>query len=674
MMSKQKISQIVIVVIVLVLVVSNFSRLIPEEKNYETYTKGLNGYKNNNFSDAYYTLGKVSRFSKIKPAAIYRQALCAERLGDKKTEINKYKEIIRTYPNTFLAIRSKYLIAQQLFEDKNFKKAKKEFANILQHYPQTDYAIASKYYLGLIEIDKAQKMKNHKRKLKAQEKATQYFKDYLKESPTGRFAINSIQAWVSMGTKLNNEDNLLIAKTYQQNQHYRDAQKYLKYTNLSISWSYFVQNAYATKDYSKVRYYTEKGLSGKTSDEVLINEVIDDKTERENIYKAIDDYILVSSSPQAAISYLLSISQKSKGYDYLLYKNCNNLPVSYQTACFNSLYKQYPNGQFTADALANIFYDKVRLQKYPMAKKLGRTHLSQFKNVNSTPMVMFWLAKISERTKKYEDARAYYKSVIRQFPDNYYAYRAYLNLNKLRRFRVLELNEKPVVFPYKQSGYDLITILAKVKDYGLISQLCKTDQFVQSWLSYLEGDFATSTRVARDAMDKLPNKPDRSDLRWRLVYPIHYYDSIKENARYWDNDSILILSIIREESYFNPKAQSPVGARGLMQLMPPTAREAANISGISLPSDSLLFDPSVNIRLGNVYYSRLKKSLLNKDFLAVLAYNGGMTSVLKWEDNLNYVDVDDFIEQVPYSETQNYLKKVYKSFWNYMRIYGNVRF
>ena len=129
MMSKQKISQIVILVLVLVLVFSNFSRLVPEEKNYEVYTNGLTGYKNNNFSDAYYLLGKVSKFSKIKPAAIYRQALCAEKLGDKQSEIRKYKDIIWSYPNSFLAIRAQYLIAQRQYETKNFKKAKNDFTS-----------------------------------------------------------------------------------------------------------------------------------------------------------------------------------------------------------------------------------------------------------------------------------------------------------------------------------------------------------------------------------------------------------------------------------------------------------------------------------------------------------------------------------------------------------------
>jgi len=175
-------------------------------------------------------------------------------------------------------------------------------------------------------------------------------------------------------------------------------------------------------------------------------------------------------------------------------------------------------------------------------------------------------------------------------------------------------------------------------------------------------------------MDKLSNKPNRNDPRWKLVYPIHYYEEIKDSAQYWYNDPVLILAIIREESYFNPLAQSPAGAKGLMQLMPATAKEAAKMSGLSLPNERLLFDSNINIRLGNVYYSKLKGSLSGKDILAVLAYNGGIGSVTRWSQTLRYEDEDDFIEQIPYDETKNYLKKVYRSYWNYLRIYNGLRF
>lgn len=674
MIQKQKILPIVIAVLILILGVSNLSRLVPESKNYQVYEEALNEYNSGDFSEAYDMFGKVSRFSKLKSAALYRQALCAGKLGNDKTEIRKYKEVIKHSPNSMLGLKAKYLKAQRSYESRDFKKARKEFKEILNKTPKTDYAIASQYYLGSIAAEKSLKITNRKKKLNTQNKAIQYFRAYLKDSPKGRFAINCVQKWISLDRKLNNEDNLLIAKIYQDNHDYKSAQKYLKFTNLSVAWPYFVKNAYALKDYSKVKYYTELGLKGNGSNEVLINEDIDEKTENENIYDAIDDYVSLRDTPKTSISYLLSISKKAKGYDYLLYKSCNNMSAGNQTACFNTLFYEYPEGQFAAEALANIFYDKVRSQKYFMASKIGRKHLAKYPNSNSAPKVMFWLAKVAQRTKNYEEARSYYRRLIRQYPDDYYAYHAFLNLNRFRHFDIIGLEQKPVIFPYKNNGHELVKELAKVKDYGLINQLYKEDAFVQSWLAYLQGNFSSSAVIARDAMEKLSYKPGRSDPRWRLVYPIHYYDEIQQSARYWRNDPILILSIIREESYFNPKARSAVGASGLMQLMPATAREAGSVIGTSIPNENLLFDPDINIRLGNIYYSGLKKSLWNKDIFAVLAYNGGLGSVSRWEENLKYVDVDDFVEQIPYHETQNYLKKVYRSYWNYLRIYDGIRF
>lgn len=674
MILKEKTLLIATIVLILLAVVTNISRLVPESKNYQSYTKALNYYNNGEFSKAYHVFGKVSRFSKLKSAAIYRQALCADKSGDKKTEIKKYKEAMRYYHNSLLGLKSKYLNAQNLYESKNFKKAKNEFKDIARQHPNSDYAIAAQYYLGSIEAEKTPKIKNKKKKLKSKYKAINYFRAYLKDAPDGRFAINCVEKWLKLDPKPSNEESLTIAKIYQKNGDFKSAQKYLNYTNPEISWAYLVKNAYALKNYGKVKYYTERGLRFKDNFEITINQDSGEKATNSDIYDAIDDYLAVNDSKTEAISHLLALSNKGKGYDYLLYKNCNNLPAANQAACFNTLYYEYPNGQFAADALANIFYDKVRTQKYFMAKKIGRTHLEKFPDSNSTPKVMFWLAKVAQRTKNYDEARSYYKRLINQYPDDYYAYHAFLNLNRFRSFDVLDLRNKPVEFPYKNSGYVIVKELAKVKDYGLINQLYPNDDFIQSWLAYLQGNYSNSARIARDGMEKLADKPDRFDPRWTLVYPIHYYDEIKKYSHDRGNDPTLILSIIREESYFNPNANSAVGACGLMQLMPATAQEAANAIGMGIPNKKFLFDSDVNIRLGNIYYAKLKRALWEKDLLAVLAYNGGLGSVSKWRDNLKYVDVDDFVEQIPYPETQNYLKKVYRSYWNYIRIYDAVRF
>ena len=122
---------------------------------------------------------------------------------------------------------------------------------------------------------------------------------------------------------------------------------------------------------------------------------------------------------------------------------------------------------------------------------------------------------------------------------------------------------------------------------------------------------------------------------------------------------------MREESYFNPNATSAVGARGLMQLMPATASE---IYGNKLQPEDL-YKPLLNIQIGNSYYARLKNSLNGYDISAVAAYNGGIGSIKKWQTSIVYNDTDEFVEQIPYAETKNYVKKVFRSYWNYLRIY-----
>lgn len=674
MMLKQKILIIVTIVLFLAIGGYNLSRLTPENENYKYYISALDEYNSGKFSLAYDSFGKVTRFSKLRPAAIYRQALCEGKLENPESENKKFKELIKHYPNTLLGVKAKYILAQNLYEAHDYKRAKKEFYAILKRYPTTDYAIASQYYLGSIEAAKVQKTKSKKKKLQSKYKAIPYFKAYLNEAPRGRFAISCIEKWVSLDKELNYDDNLILAKIYQKNQDYKNAQKYLKSTNVAVSWPYWVKNAYAMKDYSKVKYYTEEGIKIRDTYEVSINQDNSENTQNLDVYEAIDDYLKISESPTSSLSYLLGISSKTKGYDYLLYKSCNNMSANNKIACFNTLYYKYPDGQFAADALANIFYDKVMSQSYFTAKKIGRIHLTKYPNSKSTPKVIFWLAKVAQRTKNYEEARSYYKRLMREYPDDYYAYHAFLNLNRFKHLNAINLTQKAVEFPYKDSNYNLVTELAKVKDYGLINQLYPDNDFIQSWLAYLQGNFSTSARLARDAMDKLPVKPTSSDPRWELVYPIHYFNEITKYSKYWNNDPSLILSIIREESYFNPNARSAVGASGLMQLMPATASEAGNIIGLKITNGKLLLDPDINIKLGNIYYSKLKKTLWGKDLLAVLAYNGGLGSVSKWQDNLKYVDADDFVEQIPYPETQNYLKKVFKSYWNYIRIYDGIRF
>jgi soluble lytic murein transglycosylase len=125
----------------------------------------------------------------------------------------------------------------------------------------------------------------------------------------------------------------------------------------------------------------------------------------------------------------------------------------------------------------------------------------------------------------------------------------------------------------------------------------------------------------------------------------------------------LVLGVIRQESSFDPGEISPVGARGLMQLMPATAAAEARLLGVTLAGDALIADPSANIRLGSHYLAGLLGKFAGSIPLAVAAYNAGPRRVTDWlaaygDPRHGANDMVDWIELIPLAETRNYVQRV----------------
>ena len=130
-------------------------------------------------------------------------------------------------------------------------------------------------------------------------------------------------------------------------------------------------------------------------------------------------------------------------------------------------------------------------------------------------------------------------------------------------------------------------------------------------------------------------------------------------SQYWS----LANGIIRQESSFDRAAVSPVGARGMMQLMPGTAREVAGKIGLSYDAGRLTRDPEYNIQMGSYYFAQLMNSWGGSAPLAVASYNAGAGNVRKWirengDPRMPGVDVIRWIEEIPFSETRGYVQRV----------------
>ena len=621
-------------------------------KGVENYSSALKYYKENNYEQAFIEFGRIPYNSTLKQAALFRQARCATALDKKELAIKKYKRIVHSNSKTAIVPISEYNMSVLLYE-MNERSAKSHFKHIIKNHPSSDYAIASNYYLGMITVKNPPK--SPKKIEKAKEKAFIYFKDYIEKAPDGRFSISAINEIKKLGVKLNNYDNLLIAKSYYQNGEYENAKEYLNKTTMSESWSDFAKNEYKLGNREKANEYAEKGLKEYA-----------ETTEPNDIYEVIDAYVSAYSPRKEGIKKLVSFNLKSTGADYVEYLNCNEVvEKQHKEACYRTLYEKYPSGRFSADALYNIFMSKYLQKKYYDAQRLGILHSKKFPTAKSSPAVTYFMGKIAYKLKHYESANNYYKQVLIKFPDSYYALRATNNLYKDDGFLpFLNITEKPVVFPYRKSlDNNLVVNLALLKDYDLVEELCKKDRFIQSWIAYERGDYTVSAVMARNAMEELIIKPPYDDLRWRLVYPLHYYDIVDELKG--NNNPIILQSILKEESHFNKNAKSYVGAIGLMQLMPATYSEVVKNNAIPEHFDNA----KTNIAAGSLYYSGLKRALLNRDLYAITAYNGGIGSVTSWFTKLNYSDTDEFVEQIPYPETKNYVKKVLRTYWMYGKVY-----
>lgn len=142
-----------------------------------------------------------------------------------------------------------------------------------------------------------------------------------------------------------------------------------------------------------------------------------------------------------------------------------------------------------------------------------------------------------------------------------------------------------------------------------------------------------------------------------LYYPLQYENWIVRYAKSRDLDPFLVMALIRQESSYDPQARSPVGASGLMQIMPATGAELGR--KLRKPfAGSRLEDPEVNIELGTYYLRQLINWVGGSEEKALAAYNGGIGNVRKWEKAFAGRAPDEFIESIPFSETRGYVKRI----------------
>ncbi len=619
------------------------------------YKQGLEFYQKTDYQNAYYNFKKISFLSTYSGPALYRQATCAWELKDYKTAAKKYHKFAKVYKNTDVAPESIWKLALSEFELGDRKKAEKYLRKLVEKYPESDFSKAAAYKLGVLYYDSGNKTK-----------AKEYFIEYLEYAPLGRFALDCINLLQNYeDNMLSYSDKLYIANALYENGYYTRSLEILTDVSFEKSWILL------TKNYDKLSNID-------TLSSVVLKGVGLDFKQSPDAEKEILDimglYIRKSNLPSKQAAYNLVLAAKNKSsYPLALFLYSKYVDYDSSIKNYEKIYQAYPNSIVAPDSLWLVFWNDYKNKDYNSALKLSKAYTNVYFDYNVQPKIMFWTAKIHYKMNRKKIARSLLHNIVYNFPNSYYAFRA----NSILRGSKSAFNTNPKMkikdkfslddFAFESTGkeYRLLNKFVTLGDYDVIQNFKINDATLNSWIAARSGRRAYSVLLARDEIIKNPKNISLSNQKYKFAYPLYYREYVSKYSEKYNINPYLMISLIREESFFNNEAVSSTGAMGLMQLMPGTAKTM----DYNLYDTNKLFIPEYNISLGVKYFAYLMEIFNGNEALCVLAYNSGPGSVKKWLSNNTNKDFDEFVENVPYPETANYIKKVYASYWVYTNIY-----
>jgi soluble lytic murein transglycosylase len=363
------------------------------------------------------------------------------------------------------------------------------------------------------------------------------------------------------------------------------------------------------------------------------------------------------------------------------------------------------NKEINEDALFFYLWTYISTEDFAGAIKVAESY-QLFKNYNniSDPRLKFWLAQAQESKNKTSEAIKYYENIIETSPLSFYA------IMSTKKLQVIA-TESPAITYYKTNvnknqdkvsialtdlSEDHISSLVRLKAWSKIDSQKMMDMelkrlnlhslpdvvskvstdkqltvrsdlhLIYAKLIQESKNYLATFRYLYGVMDRKEVEFNRSLLE--ILYPRPFYQDLVKALKNDKLDPFIVLALIRQESVFNPIARSPVGARGLMQLMPATAKRFRRSV-----KDKHLTDPTINIDLGTKYFKGLVKRYDGNLVYVLSAYNAGESRVERWK-NLYFQDdvsIVKNIEQIPFLETRNYVKLIFRNIYFYKLLTEN---
>lgn len=351
-------------------------------------------------------------------------------------------------------------------------------------------------------------------------------------------------------------------------------------------------------------------------------------------------------------------------------------------ADYRKLVKRYPRREVAGGALWRLGWDAYfKGDAREAAEHWGR--LAGMSNRVYRLPGLYWQARAVEAARGRERAAPLYATVLAEAPRSYYGVLARERAGRGADRAVpaqIALPADPSEAIADDPGFARVDLLRRL---GLVESALEE---LEDVVAQASGDavrlYGFSSAYVRDERYHLALRIFRRHFAglavtgdpalprafWEMLYPFAWRSEVTDAARRAGVDPFLVAAVVREESSYYPRALSPAGARGLMQLMPATARPMAETRGLVFAGGELLDDPGANVEIGTAFLAGLLRDFKDPR-LALAAYNAGPARLRQWWQARRTSDLEAFVEQIPFDETRQYVKRVMLSWEEYRRLY-----
>ncbi len=346
---------------------------------------------------------------------------------------------------------------------------------------------------------------------------------------------------------------------------------------------------------------------------------------------------------------------------------------------------RYPSSDSADDARFRLPWTLYMTQRYAEAAKSFasmRTHPGS--QPGARDMFTYWEARAKQQNGDQAGAQALYEVCAASIDSNYYPELARRRIDagwpELPAASAPEPRFDPnLAAPVGPAAFHVDRVLA-LRELGLkeleAGELKRLENHIggdAALRSFVLAGFQ-SAGAWYDAVVAASKMEKRGALSHpmaeRIRYPRAYWQLIETKTDGDRLDPYLVVSLMRQESWFNPEATSVSDARGLMQLLPTTASRMVREHGLAIAQPINLFDPATNVELGTVYLKQLFAMFNGNEVRAVAAYNAGEHAVAIWNEKFPGAD-DEWVENIAYHETRNYVKRVVGNTREYRMLYRN---